>query len=105
MCRGDMPTKTAVCQPLERSGELGVEHGMLGILVPEIVLDSAGVLAVIGEFEAGGMPEHVWMDRHAQLGHVARTSEQLTESGGAHPRAALGYGDRGDFRIIAQHLA
>jgi hypothetical protein len=49
------------------------------------VLDSADVLAVMGEFEAGGMPEHVWIDRHAQLDRVARTSEQLTEGGGDSP--------------------
>ena len=33
-------------------GELSVEHGVLDVFVPEIVLDGTGVLAVIGEFEA-----------------------------------------------------
>jgi hypothetical protein len=32
---------------------LGVEHGVLDVPVPEIVLDGTGILAVIGEFEAG----------------------------------------------------
>ena len=34
-------------------GELGVEDGILDILVAQIVLDGAGILAVIGELEAG----------------------------------------------------
>jgi len=49
-------------------GKLSVEHGVLDVPVPEIVLDGAGILTIIGEFEAGGMSEHVRMDRHAELG-------------------------------------
>ena len=49
--------------------------------MPEIVLDGAAIMSVIGELEAGGMPEHVGMDRHAQLGLVAGASEQLTDGG------------------------
>ena len=41
---------------------------MLDVSVPRVVLDGAGVLAVIGELEAGGMTEHVLMHRHAQVG-------------------------------------
>jgi hypothetical protein len=54
---------------------VGVEHGVLDV-PGEIVLDGAGVLAVIGEFEAGRMPEHARMDRHAELGRVAGASNQ-----------------------------
>jgi hypothetical protein len=43
-------------------GELSVEGGVLDILVSEVVLDGAGVLAVVGKFEAGRMAHHVRMD-------------------------------------------
>jgi hypothetical protein len=33
-------------------------HGVLNVFMPEIVLEGAGVLAVIGQFETAGMAEH-----------------------------------------------
>jgi Tn3 transposase DDE domain len=58
-------------------GELSVEGGVLDILVSEVVLDGAGVLAVVGKFEAGRMAHHL-------LGRVAGASEKLTERSGGH---------------------
>ena len=46
---------------------LSVAGGVLDVSVAEVELDGAGVLAVIGELEAGRMSEHVRMDRHTQL--------------------------------------
>jgi len=82
-------------------GELSVEDGMLDVLMPEIVLDGAGVLAVVGELEAGRMPEHVRVDWHAQLGRLAGAGDQLAEVCGGHRRAALGDEDIGGLRIVA----
>jgi hypothetical protein len=41
---------------------------VLYILVPEIVLQRAGIVAVIGQLEAAGMSQHVRMDGKRQLG-------------------------------------
>jgi hypothetical protein len=42
-------------------GKLGVANGVLNILVPEIVLQRSGVVAIIGELEAASVPQHVGM--------------------------------------------
>jgi hypothetical protein len=36
---------------------------VLDVLVPEVVLQRADVMAIVGELEAAGMAEHVWVDR------------------------------------------
>src|ERR1700757_785540 len=71
-------------------GELGVKSGVLDVTVPEIVLDGSGVLAVVSELEAGGMPQHVRVDRHAELGLFAGASDELAEIGRGHRSLALG---------------
>ena len=45
--------------------QLGVPHRVLDRPVPKPILNSAGVVAVVGELEAAGMPEHVDVDREA----------------------------------------
>jgi hypothetical protein len=42
-------------------GKLGVANRVLNILVPEIVLQRSGVVAIIGELEAASVPQHVGM--------------------------------------------
>jgi len=78
---------------------------VLDVFVPQIVLDGAGVLTVVGELEPGRMSQHVRMDRHAQLGRIAGASEQLAEGGRGHRRAALGDKNVGAARIFTQYLA
>ena len=46
-------------------GKLGIEDRVLDVPVTQVELDGAGVLAVVGEFEAGRVAEHVGMDWHA----------------------------------------
>ena len=46
-----------VLEPLGR--KLRVSNGVLDVLVPEVVLQGARVLAIVGEFETDGMAEHV----------------------------------------------
>jgi len=65
--------------------------------VPEVILDGAGVLAVICEFEAGRVAKHVGMDWHAQPGRVAGTGDELAEGRGGHWRAAFGDKNVGRF--------
>ena len=47
-------------EPLRR--EFGVAHGVLDVLVPEVVLDRAGVVAVVRELVPAAVAEHVGMD-------------------------------------------
>jgi hypothetical protein len=45
---------------------------VLDIPVPEIVLQSPGVMAVIGKLEAAGVPKHVGMHGKWHLGGLAK---------------------------------
>ena len=40
-----------------------VADRMLDILMPQVILDGAGILALIGQIEPGSMAQHVRMDR------------------------------------------
>ena len=58
----------------------------------------------MGEFETGGMPQHVRMDRHAQLGRLSGARDQLVE-GGRGAREADGVagegGELGEQGLVA----
>lgn len=71
--------------------QLRVLGSMLDILVPQVMLDSAGVLAVVRQLEAGGVPQHVGMDGQAQSGRLARAGHQFPEGGISH--GCLAFGD------------
>src|SRR3954451_19822510 len=68
-------------EPLRR--QLGVARGVLDVLVPEPFLQGAGVLAVVGELEAAGVPRHVRVSRR-RAGGGGSTSYGPQESGEAH---------------------
>ena len=63
-------------------GELGVPGRVLDVAVPKPVLDGAGVVAVIGELEAAGVPQHVRVDGEGELGAapIAVTSLRTAET-------------------------
>jgi hypothetical protein len=48
--------------------------------VAEIVLERAGVVAVVGELEAAGMAQHVRMDGKRQLGGLAEPCHKMMEA-------------------------
>jgi hypothetical protein len=64
---------------------------MLDILVPEIMLQRPRVLAIIGEFEPAGMPQHMRMNWERYLGGLAEPAYHTPEPDGAHGRPALAY--------------
>ncbi len=51
--------------------ELGVAHRVRDVPVPEVLLDRARVVPFVGELVAGGVPEHVRMDREGQFRELA----------------------------------
>jgi hypothetical protein len=52
---------------------VGVPDRVLNVLVPEIVLQGPGVMAIIGQLEPAGMAEHVRVDREWHLGGPPRS--------------------------------
>ena len=66
----DWQQQTSVASPktLESVGcHVGVPNGVLDVLVPEVVLQSPRVVAVVGELEPTGMAKHVRLDREFAL--------------------------------------
>ena len=49
---------------------------MLNVPVPEVVLDRPRIVALIRQLEPAGVPEHVGMDREAELPCVRSTWSQ-----------------------------
>ena len=59
-------------KPLESLGaEFRIAHGMRDVPVPEILLDGARVVTVVGELEPGRMAQHVRMNWERQLRSLA----------------------------------
>src|SRR5262245_63923276 len=76
---------------LEPSGrQLGVAHRVLDVLVPEICLQRARVVASIGQRVTGRMAEHVRMDRKGHASALTDAAEQGVEALGRHRSTALG---------------
>ena len=63
--------------------KLGVAHRVLDVFVPEVVLQGAGVVAIVGELEATGMAQHVRMDGKRQLGGLAEPCDEVIVFGDA----------------------
>ena len=69
--------------------QLGVTDGVLDVLVAQIRLQRARVLAGIGEREAAGMAQHVRVGLDLEPGSLASAAHELLEVADGHRRAAL----------------
>jgi hypothetical protein len=63
----------------KRSRESSVANRVLNILVPEIVLQRSGVVAIIGELEAASVPQHVGMHGEGHLCGLAEPCHEMME--------------------------
>jgi hypothetical protein len=87
---GRRPTYSILPEFLEAvGGEIGVAHGVLDIAMAQGVLDGAGVLAVVGELVAAGVPEHVRMDGEGERGEFAGALKHLTKAHRGYGAATL----------------
>src|SRR5215471_7716595 len=96
--------QTSVASPkiLESVGcHVGVPNGVLDVLVPEVVLEDARVVAVIRELEPAGMSKHVRIDREWHLGGLPEALDEAVETDRADWPAALGNEHVGVSRVIA----
>jgi hypothetical protein len=58
-----------VAEPVGR--KLGVSHGVLDVLVAEIMLQGTGIVPIVGKLIAARMPQHVRMQRERHPGGLA----------------------------------
>jgi len=63
---------------------------VLDILVTEVVLQTPGIVAVVGELEAAGVPQHVRMDGKRHLGGLAKALDEMVKAHWADWSATLG---------------
>ena len=74
---------------------------MLDVLVPEVVLQGARVVAIVSELEPTGMAQHVWMHREWHLGGLTDALDEPVEANRADWPAALGNEYVGIFEVVA----
>lgn len=85
--------------------QLGIAHGVLNILVPQVVLNRPGIVAVIGQLKARSMAEPVGMHREPQLGCRSGTCPNLPQRRIRERTFALCHKDIGRVRIVQCQLA
>jgi hypothetical protein len=62
---------------------------MLDVLMTEVVLERASVVAVVGELVSAGVPEHVRVNAKWHLGGLAEALNEPVKAYGAHRPTAL----------------
>src|SRR5262245_9214862 len=78
-----------------------VSDGVLNVLVPEVVLQGARVVAIVGKLEPAGVAKHVRVDREWHLGSLTEALDKPVEPNGTDWPAALGHESVGVCRVIA----
>src|SRR5262249_44884585 len=81
--------------------QLGIAHGMLNVLVPEIRLQRSSIVAGVGKSIAAAVAKHVWVDREWHLCGLPDTLDEAMEADGAYWPAALGNEYVGVLGVIA----
>ena len=73
-----------VLEPVGR--HFGVSDRVLDVLVPKVVLQGPGVMAIVRELEPTGMAKHVRVDREWHLGGFPEALDKPVETDGT-PRS------------------
>ena len=64
--------------------QLGITHGVLHVLVAQIMLNRARVVGIVGELKARRMPEHMRMYEEGKACGLPRPGQELAEVGIGH---------------------
>src|SRR5262245_7443810 len=93
-------------EPIEAVGaQLGISHRVRDVAVAEVVLQRAGVDAIVGEFEAAAMAQHVRMSRERKSGQLSSPADHFEEPGPRHWAAAFGVEDEAALQVLPSQLA
>src|SRR5262245_27991334 len=69
--------------------------------MPEVVLQGARVVPVVGEFEPAGMAEHVRMHAEWHFGGLPEPGDHSAKPNRAHRRSPLTHEDVAAWRLLA----
>src|SRR5262249_37698744 len=93
-------------EPIEAVGaKLGISHRVCDVTVAEVVLQRAGVDAIVGELEAAAMAEHGGMGRKRKSGQFSSPADHFEEPGPRHRAAAFGVEDEAALQVLPSQLA
>src|SRR5262245_8843915 len=93
-------------EPIEAVGaQLSISHRGHDVAVAEVVLQRAGVNAIVGELEAAAMAQHVRMSRKRKSGQFSSPADHFEEPGPRHWAAALGVEDKAALQVLPSQLA
>jgi len=96
------PPSSVPPKVLESVGRyFGISDRVLDVLVPEVVLQGPGVMAIVREFEPTGMAKHVRVDGEWHLGGLPDTLDEAMEADGADRPTAFGNEHLGVSGVIA----
>src|SRR5262249_12990934 len=79
----------------------GVSDGVLDVLVPEVWLQEARVVGIVGELEPAGVGELGRVDGEGHFGSLREALDKPVETDGADWPAALGNEHVGIFEVVA----
>src|SRR5262249_38622565 len=93
-------------KPIEAVGaKLGISHRVRDVTVAEVLLQRAGVDAIVGELEAAAMAQHVRMSRERKSGQFSSPADHFEEPGPCHWAAAFGVEDEAAVQVLPSQLA
>src|SRR5262249_40752191 len=93
-------------EPIEAvRAQLGISHRVRDVAVAEVVLQRAGIDAVIGELEAAGVSEHVRMNGEGKFGQFPSPADHFEEPGPRHRATAFGVEDEAAVQVLPSQLA
>jgi len=98
-----LPLAPEVLEPIRR--KLGVANRVLDVLVSQVSLQGSGIVALVGQREAAGMPQHVRMSLTTELGGLASTLHRPGKASGRERRATLGGEHKGRLGILLPRQA
>src|SRR5262245_58911318 len=93
-------------EPIEAVGaKLGISHRERDVAVAQVVLQRAGVDAIVGELEAAAVAQHVRMSRERKSGQFSSPADHFEEPGPRHWAAAFGVEDEAAVQVLPSQLA
>jgi hypothetical protein len=88
-----------ILEPIGR--HVGISNRVHDIFVAHVVLESSGVVPVVGKLVAGGVAKHVRVDRKWELGGFSGSGDRLQKSRSRGRTTALGNENVSRFHILS----
>jgi len=85
--------------------QLRISHRVRDVAVAEVVLQRAGIDAIVGELEAAAMAQHVRMSRERKSGQFPSPADHFEEPGPSYRPTTFGVEDEAALQVLPPQLA